>query len=107
MQNAGRYLYVGFMCHQAIEKKLKGKFVKAKPEEDLPFIHNLVRLAKAAEIYGSLSVEQQKFLLELEPMNVEARYPRKKDEVYKSLTKERCEQLIKNTEELVKWLDKN
>ncbi len=39
-----RYLYVGFMCHQAVEKMLKAYFTKAK-EDTSPFIHNLKTLA--------------------------------------------------------------
>ena len=40
-----RFLYVGFMCHQVIEKSLKGYYVFVKNE--IPDkIHNLLKLAK-------------------------------------------------------------
>jgi HEPN domain-containing protein len=32
MLETGRFLYVGFMCHQVIEKALKGYFVTVKRE---------------------------------------------------------------------------
>ncbi|MCL2225121.1 MAG: HEPN domain-containing protein [Defluviitaleaceae bacterium] len=42
----GRYLYVGFMCHQAIEKSLKAVIARACAEGEIPpKIHNLTRLA--------------------------------------------------------------
>jgi HEPN domain-containing protein len=41
------------------------------------------------------------------PLNIETRYPRKKDEVFKSLTKERCEEIIKNTEDFLEWIEEN
>ncbi len=40
MLNSQRFLYVGFMCHQAVEKMLKAVFVK-KFEEIPPFTHSL------------------------------------------------------------------
>jgi HEPN domain-containing protein len=107
MLNTGRYLYVGFMCHQAVEKALKGKFVEAKPEGDLPYIHNLVRIAEFAEIFDAMPQDYKKFLVNMMPMNIEARYPRKKDEVFKSLTKERCEEIIKDTEDFLKWVNES
>ena len=35
-----RYLYVGFMCHQAVEKILKAYYT-VKNEDTPPFVHNL------------------------------------------------------------------
>ncbi len=40
----------------------------------------------------------------LEPLNVEARYPSKKDRLFAELTKERCENLLSETEVLYKWI---
>ncbi len=50
MRETGRYLYVGFMCHQTIEKALKGLLVTRKPGEELPYIHSPVRLAHLSGI---------------------------------------------------------
>jgi HEPN domain-containing protein len=107
MLTTGRYLYVGFMCFQSAEKILKGKFTELKPEEDLPQIHNLVRLAEFAGIYDTMPQNYKRFLNEMMPLNIEARYPRKKDEVFKSLSKERCEEIIKDTEDFLKWIKEN
>lgn len=45
MLNSQRFLYVGFMCHQAVEKMLKAVFVK-KFEEIPPFTHSLSQFLK-------------------------------------------------------------
>ena len=50
MLNTKRYLYVGFMCHQVIEKMLKGYFVYVK-DETPEKIHNLTKLAKHSGLY--------------------------------------------------------
>ncbi len=74
MFKSGRYLYVGFMAHQAIEKILKAYFVRIK-NETAPFSHSLSFLAKQSDIYKGFSEEQKDFIDLLEPMNIEARYP--------------------------------
>ncbi|MFO7753997.1 MAG: HEPN domain-containing protein [Desulfobacteraceae bacterium] len=100
-----RYLYVGFMAHQAIEKILKAYFVKTTGKTP-PFSHRLSMLAKKAFLYESFSDAQKDFIDILEPMNIEARYPTNKKQLFKSLTEERCRSIIKQTEELQLWIKK-
>ena len=40
----------------------------------------------------------------LEPLNIEARYPSYKERLMKSLSKEYCQQLLKDTKELQQWI---
>ena len=40
----------------------------------------------------------------LEPLNIEARYPSYKERLMKSLSKEYCQQLLKETKELQQWI---
>jgi len=61
MMKSKRYLYVGFMAHQAIEKILKTYFVKTN-DAIAPFSHSLSYIAKKAGLYQSFS-EKQKNLL--------------------------------------------
>ncbi|MDR0817011.1 MAG: HEPN domain-containing protein, partial [Clostridiales Family XIII bacterium] len=68
MLTTGRYLYVGFMCFQSAEKILKGKFTELKPEDDLPQIHNLVRLTEFAGIYDTMPQNYKRFLNEMMPL---------------------------------------
>ena len=104
MLETKRYLYVGFMCQQTIEKALKGIFVATHPEEEPPYIHKLIRLANLCGITESFSDEQLLLLDTLNPLNIEARYPLHKSLLFQSLTPERCENLIQETEALFSWL---
>lgn len=104
MLDTKRYLYVGFMCHQAIEKALKGVFVSRKPDEELPYIHKLVRLANLSGLSDEMTEEQLSLLDLLSPMNVEARYPVYKERLLASLTEDKCEAMIQETEALLLWL---
>lgn len=106
MLETRRMLYVGFMCHQAIEKALKGCFVARKPDEELPYIHKLMRLANLCGLSSEMSEEQLDLLDTLSPLNIEARYPLQKERLLASLTVPRCEQMIKETEALYQWIRK-
>ncbi len=46
MFTAGRYLYVAFMCHLAIEKMRKAILAQKHPEDTPPKVHNLIHLAQ-------------------------------------------------------------
>lgn len=106
MLETRRFLYVGFMCHQTIEKALKGVLVSRNPDEELPYIHKLRRLANLSGISGEMSEEQLSLLDVLSPLNIEARYPLQKSRLLESLTAERCEKMIQETEALYLWLKK-
>lgn len=103
MLKGKRFLYVGFMSHQSIEKILKAYFVK-KNETIPPHSHRLSLLAKKAFLYELFSEGQKDFIDMLEPLNIEARYPSNKELLLKSLTEERCVQIVKKTEELQTWI---
>ena len=38
------------------------------------------------------------------PLNIEARYPRAKEEILKKLNLQKCKSLLKQTEELLEWI---
>lgn len=105
MLKSKRYLYVGFMCNQVIEKIFKAYFVKVNKEQP-PYIHKLIRLAEESNLYKLMSEEQKDFLDIISPLNIEARYPTQKQELFESLNKDKCKEIIKETEELVKWIKK-
>jgi HEPN domain-containing protein len=98
-----RYLYVGFMCHQAIEKAFKSYFIKLK-SETAPYSHSLSYLAKKGDFYDSFNGEQKDFIDQIEPLNIEARYPTHKDRLLKSLTEEKCIEILNRTKELQLWI---
>ena len=105
MYKSKRDLYLGFMCNQVIEKILKAYYVKT--HEDIPpFTHKLIKLAESCDLYEEFSEEQKDFIDFVSPLNVEARYPTRKDELFNSLSKERCKKLLKETEEMLLWVRK-
>jgi HEPN domain-containing protein len=103
MLNSKRYLYVGFMCHQTIEKMLKGYYA-FKHDEVPPFTHNLAFLIEKSMLTGQLTEEQKDFVDELEPLNIEARYPEYKERLLKQLTAEKCREILAKTTELQQWI---
>jgi len=103
MLYTGRYLYVGFMCHQVIEKIFKAFYSKLK-EEMPPYSHKLAYLAIQGGFYELFNEEQQKFIDQLEPLNIKTRYPDYKKELAKKLTQEKCREIIDNTKILQQWI---
>ncbi len=103
MLETKRYLYVGFMCHQVIEKILKAYWSKVNEEPPLK-IHSLSRLAEITAIDKDMTEEQLDIIDILEPLNIEARYPSYKERLMKSLTAGRCVELLKRTDELRIWI---
>ncbi|SPD72225.1 conserved hypothetical protein [uncultured Desulfobacterium sp.] len=85
MLKGKRFLYVGFMCHQVIEKILKGFYVFSKGENP-PYTHNLNYLAEKSGINDKMTEDQKDILDVLEPLNVEARYPTHKERLIRSLS---------------------
>ncbi len=98
-----RYLYVGFMCHQTIEKIFKA-YCTLKKEKAAPYTHNLSYLAKKGEFYQEFSEDQKNFIDQIEPLNLEASYPSYKDRLLNSLTEQKCREIIDNTKQLQEWI---
>ena len=105
MLNSKRYLYVGFMCHQVIEKMLKG-YYSAKNADTPPYTHNLKHLANKTDIYDTLTEEQKDTIDLLLPLNIEARYPTYKEQLLRSLSNEKCIEIIEKTKSLKEWIEK-
>jgi HEPN domain-containing protein len=105
MLNGGRYLYVGFMCHQAIEKALKAVIARDCADGEIPpKIHHLLKLADRAGLFNKMSPEQQSFLKELNPLNIEARYPEYKEQIASGLSKDICVEMLAGAEEMLCWI---
>jgi HEPN domain-containing protein len=99
----GHYLYVGFMCHQAVEKMLKALYVK-RTSAMPPYIHQLDKLVDRVGLKMAMSKERNDFIDELTPLNIQARYPAYREAIYTLLGKEKAAQIIERTEELLQWL---
>lgn len=103
MLTAKRFLYVGFMLHQTIEKAFKAYYVYLKNEIP-PFTHSLFKLSKEGGFYESIPEKLRDIIDILEPLNIEARYPSKKDKLFTELTETRCTTILSNTEVLYQWI---
>lgn len=104
MLNSKRYLYVGFMCHQTIEKALKGTCACNHPNEVPPYTHNLIRLSDASGIANQMSEAQLNLLADLNPLYIESRYSQDMEAIHKSLTHGRSTDIYNETEALYEWI---
>jgi len=91
-----RYLYVLFCCQQTIEKALKAVIVQRTAELP-PRLHNLLKLAEAAQI--ELDPEQTVFLAELNGYYIKTRYPEEIGLLGKRVTREMAQETLRQTEE--------
>ncbi|MBR1498058.1 MAG: HEPN domain-containing protein [Bacteroidaceae bacterium] len=103
LYKTGHWLYVGFMCHQAIEKTLKAYWCVCR-DDDPPYIHDHERIAKGCGIYTKMNEEQKDFLEGIKRMNIEARYQEVKDAVARSLNRENTERILETTKQLHAWI---
>ena len=103
MLKSKRFLYVGFMCHQVIEKSFKGYYVLTK-NDNPPYTHNLRYLAQQSGLFETMDENQKDFIELLGPLNIQSRYPTYKERILKTLNREKCETILKRTEELFQWI---
>ena len=84
LYKTGHWLYVGFMCHQVIEKTLKAYRCVCR-DDDPPYLHDHDRIAKGCGLYTKMSEEQKDFLQGIRDLNIEARYQDAKDAAARTL----------------------
>ncbi len=65
-----------------------------KLNQKAPFTHSLSFFAKRGEFYDLFTEEQKDFIDQIEPLNIEARYPFHKERLMKSLTDSKCLEII-------------
>lgn len=103
MLETKRYLYVGFMCHQSIEKALKA-VITSQSGNIPPKIHNLIKIAEMARLFDSMNEQQKQTIFLLNPLNIESRYPSYKDMMLEQLTDTRCNEILSESKELLLWI---
>lgn len=95
------YSYALFFGHLAVEKIVKAVLVK-NTNQQVPRSHNLLRLAKEAQI--EISEEQKQALVRITAFNLESRYPDYKKEFRKKCTFQFTEIELKKINEVFTWL---
>jgi hypothetical protein len=90
-----------FIGHLVLEKLLKAIFV-SKHQQHAIFTHDLLRLAKKAEI--ELNEEWTDWLDEISTFNINARYDNYKKDFYKQANREFAEIWVGRIEKLRTWL---
>ncbi|MDR0692465.1 MAG: HEPN domain-containing protein [Prevotellaceae bacterium] len=100
--NGKCYLYAGFLCHLTLEKIFKACYAKIKGDTP-PFTHDLLYLAEKSGFDNLLTDEQQDFIAEVNPLNIEARYPEYKSSIAKTFTSTKCVALLEQTKALQQW----
>jgi len=95
------YVWALFLGHLITEKLLKAVYVK-NIGTDVPYIHNLVRIAEESKL--DLTEKQKDFLAEVTTFNIKARYSDYKGRFRKKATRKFTECYIAEIKEFRKWL---
>ena len=103
LYKTGHWLYVGFMCHQVIEKMLKCYWCVCRDDEP-PYLHDHDRIAKGCGIYTKMSDEQKNFLQGIRDLYIEARYREVKDAVSRRLNRNNTTMILEQTKQLHAWI---
>jgi len=104
MLKTGRYIYVVFMCHIAIEKLLKA-IVAEITNKTPPKTHNLLYLVKLANLF--IPQELFDFIAKINNSSVVTRYPEDFKMLITSYPEEIVREYLENTEKVLKWLRQN
>ena len=100
-----RYLHAGFFCHLIAEKTLKA-MIASVTSEIPPKTHDLTKLAVRGGIFDDLSEQQQSLLKDLNPLQIEARYPEYKGRIEQALSADIAIRLFSETEDFLCWIKK-
>ena len=96
-----KYHYALFFGHLAIEKILKGIFVKKK-QEHAPFSHSLTILSREAEL--DIDGARLEKLAEFMEFYIEGRYPRDMESVFTKCSENYTREKLGEIKEMYQWL---
>ncbi len=105
MLTGGRWLYVAFMCQQAVEKLVKGLYLLYL-DDNVPRTHNIETLVKRFRDKLSVEVpaETIKLFDRLSVCYLNNRYPEYKDELSSQFDETTAGALYSQTKEVFAWL---
>jgi HEPN domain-containing protein len=105
MLNGGRWLYVLFMCQQAIEKLVKGLYI-LYVDDNVPRTHNIRALVEAIESKRPLGVPQDKYTYfdSLTQYYLNNRYPEYISKLSSLVKESEANSMLSKTKEVFAWL---
>jgi HEPN domain-containing protein len=105
MFSGGRWMYVIFMCQQAIEKLIKGLYL-LYIDDNVPRIHNISNLISRFADKLSAPVDDEKYKLfeRLSSYYLNTRYPEYKEQLNKITDENAAKLLLEQSKETFKWL---
>ncbi len=98
---AGRYIYAVFMCHQAIEKAIKGIY-HLRLEKVPPKTHNLMYLV--TEIGLELPSGFNTILARLNESRIATRYPDDLDKAQEQYNKSVARSMLDENKSVLEWI---
>jgi len=101
MLTSGRFLYVIFMCHLALEKMLKAHFTEVT-QSIPPKTHDLIYLIKKSGLV--LPQTYLEFIGKINNASVPTRYPEDLQRIIAQYPESIARDYLEKTEEVLKWL---
>jgi HEPN domain-containing protein len=96
-----RYFYSVFMCHLSIEKALKGLYIQ-KFKDAPPKTHNLLYILEFIDM--ELPEDMYDFVFTLNRVSVLTRYPDNLQKMLEDYNKEKTNEILGKSKELLRWL---
>jgi HEPN domain-containing protein len=105
MYQGGRWLYVVFMCQQAVEKLCKGLYL-LYIDDNVPRIHNISNLIRHFENTLSEKIPEETFNFfdRLTNFYLSDRYPEYQQSISSMVNEQSAKAILKKTKEVFKWL---
>ncbi len=102
---SGRWLYVVFMCQQAIEKLCKGLYL-CFVDDDIPRTHDINSLITkfADKLPSAIDDDNRLLFAKLSAFYLNNRYPKYKEQLSISLNKEEAKNILDKTKGAFTWL---
>lgn len=101
MLKSGRYLYVVFMCHLALEKMLKAHVAEVTQSPPAK-THDLIYLVRKAELV--LPPALLDFLGKINNASIPTRYPEDLERALSEYSRPVAESYLRQSEEVMRWL---
>ena len=101
----GRWLYVAFMCQQAIEKLVKGLYILYL-DDNIPRTHNIGSIVGNFEkmLPVEIPLETRSLFVKLSTCYLNNRYPEYKDKLGSQIKEPEAKALYSQTQEVFAWL---